>query len=403
MPWKGVTVMEQRIRFLKDYRKGYYSVTDLAERFSISRKTANKWIARYKRYGEEGYGELTRRPHSCPHQTPIEITEALLKVREAHPHWGPKKMLAVVGRRHRYWQLPAVATVARMLQRNELIAPRRRYRRAHPGCPKYQAAGPNEIWAADYKGQFRLKNGAYCFPLTVSDLYSRFLLGCDAHPCISETRTLQYFSYLFHTYGLPKRIRTDNGVPFASNALARLSKASVWWVKLGIYPELIEPGRPQQNGIHERIHWTLKQETTLPPEANLEAQQHRFDLFREEYNTERPHESLQMDSPVDLYKPSCDLYPSKIEPYDYPGNYLVRRVSRCGAIRVFKKQIFLSQTLNEEYVGLEEVDNGIYDVFFCFYHIGRYDFPNNRVEGIISRVPVSRTLAEAPKTVSPMY
>jgi transposase InsO family protein len=402
MPWRKVTVMEQRVRFLEDYQRGYYCVSELAERFGVSRKTANKWIARYKSKGQEGFAELSRRPHTSPHQTPKEITDALLAVRKAHPHWGPRKLLAVVRRRHRYWELPSVATVARLLDRHHMIAPRRRYRRAHPGCPKFQATAPNEIWAADYKGQFRLKDGSYCFPLTVSDLYSRFLLGCDAHPRISEAKTMQYFAYLFRTYGLPKRIRTDNGVPFASNALARLSKHSVWWIKLGIYPELIEPGRPQQNGVHERMHWTLKQEATIPPETTLEAQQHRFDLFREEYNHQRPHEALRMDSPADLYRPSKVLYPQRFEPYEYPGNYLVRRVSRCGTIRVVHNQFFVSQALNEEYVGLEEVDNGIYDLYFCFYQIGRYNLRLNKVEGIISKVPVSRSLADAPWKVSPM-
>ncbi len=402
MPWMGVTVMEQRIRFLEDYQRRFYSVSELAERFSISRKTAYKWIDRYRNVGEQGFTELSRRPQRSPQQTPKEITDALLSVRKAHPHWGPRKLLAVVQRRHRYWGLPSVATVARLLEKNHLIAPRRRYRRAHPGCPKYQAAVPNEIWAADYKGQFRLKDGTYCFPLTVSDLYSRFLLGCDAHPRISEALTMRYFAYLFRTYGLPQRIRTDNGVPFASNALARLSKQSVWWIKLGIYPELIEPGKPQQNGVHERMHWTLKQEATIPPEATLEAQQHRFDLFREEYNTERPHEALQMASPVELYRRSDALIPQRFEPYDYPGNYLVRRVSRCGTIRVLENQIFVSQALNEEFVGLEEVDNGIYDVFFCFYHIGRYNWRLNRMEGIISKVPVSHAQLEGPEKVSPM-
>jgi transposase InsO family protein len=330
------------------------------------------------------------------------LVEAVLAVRRAHPRWGPRKLLAVLRRKHRYWDLPSVATVARILKRNGQVSPRRHYRRSHPGCPKFQATGPNEIWAADYKGQFRLRDGTYCFPLTVSDLYSRFLLGCDAHPCVSEVKTMQYFTYLFQTYGLPKRIRTDNGVPFASNALARLSKLSVRWIKLGIYPELIEPGKPQQNGIHERMHWTLKQETTLPPEATLEQQQRRFDLFCQEYNHERPHQSLHDARPAELYVPSRELYQPEIAPYDYPGNCLVRRVSRCGTIRVLHNQVFVSQALNEEYVGLEEVDNGIYDLYFCFYHIGRYNLHTNKIEGIISKVPVSRTLADRPERLSPM-
>jgi hypothetical protein len=270
-----------------------------------------------------------------------------------------------------------------------LVKVRRRHRRAHPGCPQALASAANDIWATDYKGQFRLKNGQYCFPLTVSDLFSRLLLGCQAHAEISLVATMALFLLLFRLYGLPRRIRTDNGVPFASSALARLSKLAVWWIKLGICPELIEPGRPQQNGIHERMHRTLKQEATIPPASSLAAQQRRFDSFRAEYNTDRPQEALDMACPAELYQPSPRELPSKIETYHYPAHYLVRRVSRCGTIRVLHNQVFVSQTLNEEYVGLEEVDDGMYDLYFCFYQIGRYELRQNRILDILSRVPTS--------------
>jgi putative transposase len=242
MPWKGVTVTEQGQRFLEDYQLNYYSITELAERFCISRKTAYRWINRFKRNGQDGFHELYRRPHNCPWQTDKIVVEELVEARKAHPKWGPKKLLDLMQKRDPERKLPAISTSALILKRNELIKPRRRYRRAHPGCPKSVAAGPNDIWAADYKGQFRLKNGKYCFPLTVSDLSTRFILGIDAHPAISLEKTFSHFTRVFHTYGLPNRVRTDNGVPFASNALARLSQLSVWFIKLGIYPELIEPG-----------------------------------------------------------------------------------------------------------------------------------------------------------------
>lgn len=394
MPWGGVTVSEQRQRFLEDYRLEYYSLTDLAERFSISRKTAYKWIDRFTEYGERGYRELSRRPHSCPWQTDPVVVEELVELRKAHPSWGSRKLLDLMHRRHRNWELPAASTASLILARRGLVRSPRRHRRAHPGCPQTVAAEPNEIWAADYKGQFRLKNGRDCFPLTVSDLFSRYLLGCDAHPEISIDRTTQHFTWLFDTYGLPNRIRTDNGVPFASNALARLSKLSVWWIKLGIYPELIEPGEPQQNGIHERMHRTMKQEATVPPEGSFRSQQERFDGFRHEFNEERPHEALGMKRPAELYRPSRRSMPRRIETYDYPGHFLVRRVSRCGTIRVLGNQVFLSQTLNEDYVGLEQVDDGVYDVYFCFYQIGRYELRTNKIHGILSKVPVSRSLLD---------
>lgn len=389
MPWKGVTVSEQRQRFLEDYQLNYYSISELAERFSISRKTAHKWINRFKEHGPAGFHEHSRRPHSCPWQTDAAIVEELIGLRKAHPTWGPRKLLNLMRRRDSERRLPAVSTAAQILSRAGLIKARRRYRRAHPGCPKSVPEGPNDIWAADYKGQFRLKNSEYCFPLTVSDLSTRFLLGIDAHSAISLERSFEHFSTLFHTYGLPNRIRTDNGVPFASNALARLSQLSVWFIKLGIYPELIEPGKPQQNGVHERMHRTLKQEATIPPASSMRAQQRKFDDFREEFNQVRPHEAIAMKRPAEIYRPSSRSMPERIEAYEYPSHYLVRRVSRGGAIRVFRNQIFVSSTLEEDYVGLEEVDDGVYDLYFCFYHIGRYELRTNKIHDIVSRVPLT--------------
>jgi putative transposase len=389
VPISGVTVSDQRQRFIEDYLLNYYSISELAERLSISRTTAHKWINRYKQYGQEGYQELSHRPHTCPWQTDRAIINELVKLRQAHPRWGPRKLLNPLHRRNPKLQLPSVATAARILSKNGLVKPRRRYRRAHPGCPKSVPQGPNDIWAADYKGQFRLKNGKYCFPLTVSDLSSRFILGIDAHPAISLEKTFAYFRGLFEAYGLPNRIRTDNGAPFASNALARLSQLSVWFIKLGIYPELIEPGKPQQNGVHERMHRTLKEEATIPPGSSLGGQQKKFDRFREEFNQVRPHEALGMKRPGEIYQASERSMPKRIETYDYPAHFLVRRVSRAGTIRVLHNQVFVSNTLHEDYVGLEEVADGVYDLYFCFYQIGRYDLQTNKIQGIVSKVGLS--------------
>jgi putative transposase len=394
MPWKGVTVDEQRQRFIEDHELKYCSISELSERFGISRTTAHKWINRYKEHGQAGFHELSRRPHSCPWQTDPAIEKELVDLRKAHPTWGPKKLLKVMEGRDPGRSLPSIPTGARILAKEGLIRPRRRYRRAHPGCPKTVPQGPNDIWAADYKGQFRLKNGNYCFPLTVSDLASRFVLGVDAHPAISLEKSFRHFTQLFETYGLPNRIRTDNGVPFASNALARLSQLSVWFIKLGIYPELIEPGEPQQNGVHERMHRTLKQEATIPPSSSLRGQQRKFDAFREEFNDVRPHEAIEMKRPADLYQPSDRSLPKRVEVYDYPGHFLVRRVSRGGTIRIFNQQVFVSNTLQEDYVGLEEVNDGVYDLYFCFYQIGRYELQANRIQDIVSRVGLSRRQIE---------
>jgi transposase InsO family protein len=399
MPWKGVTVSEQRQRFIEDYLLNYYCISELAERFSISRRTAHKWINRYRQHGQEGYQELSRRPHSCPWQTDKAIAAELVKLRKAHPRWGPRKLLDLMQRRDPKRKLPSVSTAARIIAREGLVKPRRRYRRAHPGCPKSVPQGPNDIWAADYKGQFRLKNGEYCFPLTVSDLSSRFVLGVDAHPTISFEKSLAHFRALFQEFGLPSRIRTDNGTPFASNALARLSRLSVWFIRLDIYPELIEPGKPQQNAVHERMHRTLKQEATIPPSSSLPAQQRRFDRFRVEFNQQRPHEAIGMKRPAEVYQSSRRRMPEKIQPYDYPGHYLVRRVSGSGTIRISNNQFFVSNTLRGDYVGAEEVDDGIYDLYFRFYQLGRYHLRENKIHDIVSKVPMTKIWADHPSNL----
>src|SRR3972149_2363306 len=342
MPWKGVTVSEQRQRFLEDYKLRYYSVSELADRFGISRKTAHKWIDRFDQSGQSGFHELSRRPHSSPSQTDRAIVKEILELRSAHPRWGPAILLDLLRKRHPRAHLPSVTTAARILARHGLVRTRRRHRRAHPGCPKTTPQGPNDIWAA-----------------------SRYLLGVDAHPAISLEMTHKHFTRLFQAYGLPNRIRSDNGVPFASSALARLSQLSVWFIKLAIYPELIEPGRPQQNAIHERMHLTLKQEATIPPASSLPAQQRNFDHFCQEFNELRPHQALAMKRPGKLYRPSHRPLPNRIEPYDYPAHFLLRRVSRDGTIRGLGNQIFVTNTLHEDHVGLEEVDDGAYNLDVC--------------------------------------
>ena len=312
MSWKGVTVMDQKIRFISEYLNNYFAVSELCKQFEISRKTGYKWIGRYKQFGSEGLKDQSRKPVACPHKTDSKIINAIKSIRLKHPHWGPTKLLVRLEKRYPNWIFPAISTTADILKREGLIVPgKRRLRRKHPGCPKSKAEKPNDIWTADYKGHFKMKNGEYCYPLTICDMYSRYLLGCQAHKAISLVESKRYFTLLFNKYGLPQRIRTDNGVPFASSAIARLSKLSVWWIKLGIYPEQIEPGRPEQNGKHERMHRTLKKEATIPPEYNLSKQQKRLDNFQDEYNKIRPHEALGMKTPKEIYKSSSRKMPNK--------------------------------------------------------------------------------------------
>ena len=395
MAWKGVTIMDQRIRFISEYLDGHFAVSEICRQFSISRKTGYKWLTRYEKYGALGLEDLSRKPHTCPHETEKGIIKTIKRVRHRHPTWGPKKILALLSRRHPDWDFPAISTTADILKREGLITGKsRRIRRKHPGCPTTVATEPNQIWTADYKGHFKMRNGAYCYPLTVCDMYSRYLLGCDGHRAISLKKTKECFTHLFKEYGLPKRIRTDNGVPFASNAIGRISSLSVWWIRLGIYPELIEPGQPQQNGKHERMHRTLKKEATIPSEKNLKTQQERFNKFKKEYNTLRPHEALGMKTPSELYSKSKREMPKKLGQWEYPQHFRVRRVSRNGGIRWQNHRVPVTHTLIEEYIGFEEIDDGIYNVYYCDFLIGRLFEEIGRIKDVIERVPVRQRIVK---------
>jgi len=266
MPWRQTSPMDQRIQFISDFLRHSLSTTDLCDLYGISRKTGYKWIDRYLRLGPEGLVERSRRPACAPNATSQEIVAAFIEVRQRHPSWGAKKLLAIVHQRHSRWDLPGRSTVCDILKRHGMV-PKKRHRRhiGHPGKPTSQILAPNDVWSADFKGQFKTRDGHYCYPLTITDGFSRFLLGCQALSSTSVAEAKPVFTRLFKEFGLPRRIRTDNGVPFATNTLARLSQLSAWWVRLGILPEFIEPGKPQHNGRHERMHRTLKAETTRPP------------------------------------------------------------------------------------------------------------------------------------------
>ncbi|MGH8524550.1 MAG: IS481 family transposase [Gammaproteobacteria bacterium] len=381
MPWSQVSPMDQRTQFIADYLRQSLSVTELCEHYGISRKSGYKWIERYAREGPAGLAERSRRPHVCPTQTPEVIGQALIEARQRHPFWGAKKLLALLSRRHPDWAWPARSTVCDILDRHGLVRkPRGRRRVGHPGKPTTAMSAPNRVWCADFKGQFKTRDGVYCYPLTVTDGYSRYLLGCQALSSTAVAEAKPVFVRLFREFGLPERIRTDNGVPFATTTLARLSSLSAWWVRLGILPEFIEPGKPQQNGRHERMHKTLKAETTRPPAANRTAQQRCFNGFREEFNHERPHEALAMDTPASLYELSPRSMPSKLAPLDYPGHFEVRYVSFNGGIRWKRDWVNVSIVCAGEYVGLEEIDNGVWNVYFGPLKLGRLLEEHRRIE-----------------------
>lgn len=379
--------MDQRTQFIADYLRQAQSVSDLCELYGISRKTAYKWIDRYLRQGPAGLDERSRRPRNSPRQTAPEIVQALIQARLRHPSWGGKKLLTVVHKRFPRATLPHRATVCDILNRNGLV-PKQRKRRhiGHPGKPASQILAPNDLWSADFKGQFKTGDGKYCYPLTVTDGYSRYLLGCQGLPSTAVAGAKPIFTRLFHEFGLPKRIRTDNGVPFATNTLGRLSSLSAWWIRLGVMPELIEPGKPQQNGRHERMHRTLKAEATRPPAASMAAQQRKFNRFREEFNNERPHEALDQQTPASVYRRSPREMPDKIPPLEYPDRFELRLVSDNGGIRWNHNWVNVSIVCAGEYVGLEEIDDGLWDVYFGPLKLGRFHERHMRIEDQYGRL-----------------
>jgi transposase InsO family protein len=373
--------MHERVRFVSDVERDELTLSALCERYGISRKTGYKWLARYRAEGASGLADRSRRPHHFPSETGLPVLMALIELRHLHPTWGAGKLLKVLHRRQREWSLPARSTACELLKRWGLVRSRRRRSKpGHPGPPLSVMDSPNAVWSADFKGEFKTRDGVYCYPLTVTDGYSRYLLGCQA---LRSTRTelvKPVFRRLFEEYGLPRVIRTDNGTPFASTAIARLSHLSVWWIRLGIRPELTEPSSPAQNGRHERMHRTLKAEATRPPAGHLAAQQVRFNRFREEYNQERPHEALGQEPPASAYRRSRRQFPRKLAPIEYPKHLEKRYVSENGGIRWNCAWVNVTTTLAHQYVGLEEVGDGLWDVYFSRLRLGRLDERRMRIE-----------------------
>jgi putative transposase len=387
MPWRRTSPMDQKTQFIADYLRRTLSITELCALYGVSRKTGYKWIERSLTSGPPGLEDRSRKPGSSPHQTPQHVVETLVELRQHHPSWGAKKLLSMLQRRHPSWPFPARSTVCDLFRRHGLV-PKRRHRRhiGHPGKPTSLILAPNDVWSADFKGHFKTGDGLYCYPLTVADGHSRFLLGCQALTSTRVAEAKPVFTRLFNEFGLPKRIRTDNGVPFATNTLGRLSQLSAWWVRLGILPECIEPGKPQQNGRHERMHRTLKAETTRPPARTRRAQQRKFDRFREEFNGQRPHEALDMCTPAACYEPSPRKMPPKLPPLEYPDRFEVRYVSANGGIRWNHQWVNVSHVCIGEYVGLEEIDDGVWNVYFGPLKLGRFLERHMRIEDAYGRL-----------------
>lgn len=398
MPWSVSTPMSQRREFIDDVARGLYSMSELCVRFEISRKTGYKWLARYEAGGVDALLDQSRRPLHSPHAMSEEVAELFLATRRAHPSWGPRKLVAYVARKNDdalAW--PAVSTVGELLKRHGLVKQRRRRHAPspHPGRPRTPMDEPNAVWTTDFKGEFRLGTGDYCYPLTIVDGHSRYLLACKALDSTRGIGARRVFQRLFQSHGLPRYIRSDNGSPFATTGLARLSRLSVWWIKLGITPELIEPSSPQQNGAHERMHKTLKAEATRPPSPTQRAQQSRFDAFCREYNTERPHEALGQKPPALLYTPSLRPYPRRLEDPVYPAHFEKRKVGSNGSIRWRGKYLVVSHVLSGEHIALEEVNDGIWSVHFGPVLLGRMDDRSRRIWGPHTR-ETSKVLPMSP-------
>jgi len=380
MPWKASSVMEERLRFVARLLDGE-AMTDLCREFGISRKTGYKVFDRYKEHGLEALSDRSRRPVRYANELPRQIESLIVSLRRDKPHWGARKLRELLVRRlSGDVRIPAKSTIHAVLNRHGLVKHIGRTRHRASGTALSKGSAPNGLWCADFKGEFKLGNGRYCYPLTVTDHASRFLLMCEALESTREDTAFTAFQRLFSERGLPIAIRSDNGVPFASpNALFNLSKLSVWWLRLGIAIERIKPGHPQQNGRHERMHLTLKKEATRPPGMNSLQQQARFDAFVAEFNTERPHEALAMKYPAELYSASLRRY-NGLGDLEYPLHDRDILVTACGRICLHRKKINISAVLAGQRLGIKEVDDGIWLVSFMHYDLGYIDLEQRTLQ-----------------------
>jgi len=374
--------MEERLRFVARLLDGE-SMSDACRSFGISRKTGYKIFDRYKEHGLEALSDRSRRPVRYANQLPPQVESLIVSLKQDKPHWGARKLRELLVRRlNGDVRVPARSTIHAVLDRHGLVKRLGKARNRATGTPLSEGAAPNELWCADFKGEFKLGNGRYCYPLTITDHASRYLLMCEALESVREELACTAFQRLFAERGLPAAIRTDNGVPFASpNGLYGLSRLSVWWLRLGIAIERIKPGNPQQNGRHERMHLTLKKEATRPPGMNSLQQQARFDDFLDEFNQERPHQALQMQRPADVYVPSARPYQG-LPDLAYPFHDRDILVTACGRICMHRKKVNISTVLAGQRLGIKEVDGGIWLVSFMRYDLGYIDLEQRTLQTV---------------------
>lgn len=365
--------MDERIKFISAVIEGKWSITTLCYQYGISRPTAYKWIERYKEYGPSGLEDQSRAPKNCPHKVSLATENLFIELRKKHPSWGASKLINWLKNNNKsYCDLPARSTVNEILDRHGLlIKKKKRMNKYKEVQPIPIAKQSNDIWCCDFKGDFKTLDGKRCYPLTITDSFSRFLLCCKGMKSTNGKDVKTIFTIVFKEFGLPKQILSDNGVPFSS--VGDFSDLSIWWIKLGIIPIRIQKGKPYQNGKHERMHRTLKAETTKPPRKNIECQQRLFDHFINEYNFERPHEALDMKTPNDLYVPSSEKYDGILNEIVYPNHFDIRKVDIAGQIKIKQNPYHITRSLKREYIGLEPIDDGLWNVYFSFVKIGVID------------------------------
>ena len=375
MPWMELDIVILRKQFIQEYLdKDFLSFSYLCSSYGISTKTGYKWRNRFLSGGYNNLEDKSRAPHTIRHRTPDEICERIIQTKLSHLNWGPKKVLDNLRKHHPTLLLPADSTAGEILKKAGLV--KKRKKRHHVSADEHAFANceqSNQTWGVDYKGQFKLGNGQWCYPLTMTDNHSRYLLQCKALQSTAYSDAKDWMERCFREYGLPQNMRSDNGTPFSSMAAGGISQLSKWWIQLGIRPERIKPGHPQQNGRHERMHRTLKQETAKPPAYNEDSQQAKFDHFKTEFNHERSHEALQRKCPADVYEPSTRNYPDVLPEIVYDEGCETRKVKRGGEIKWRGNHIYISQVLCHDRISLKEIDNDLWEICYGFYKLGELD------------------------------
>lgn len=374
MAWRSTQVEHQREDFITAYKENTYTISELCQQFAISRKTGYKWLTRFENEGKEGLVDRSRARHSQPHKVTSEQTQKILDAKHRYLKWGPKKIAAFLEQNQPLEKWPSGTTIGRILGEHDLIIPRK-YRKRFPAKtdPLSHAQKPNDVWCIDFKGWFQTKDHIKCDPMTLTDAHSRFLIYCSKLHANTVEEVWKSLKRIFYTYGLPNYLRHDNGPPFATNGAGRLSRLSVNLIKAGVIPEWIDPGKPYQNGRHERMHLTLKGEGVFPMKLTLKEQQMKFMEFQRYFNMERPHEALQQRTPASVYQPSTRTWDGQLHAPEYSQEYQVKRVRASGTISLCGIDVFVGKTLENEYVGLKENEDGNQAIYFGPVFLGTID------------------------------